>query len=307
MDKRLRAGNAWTGVIRAAGVLAAFAIAGCGIVGPSGDQALIRGQVTDRIGRPINSAIVEVLDGPLAGTTRRSDENGRFELTSSDAISGTTVTLRVSREGIQTRTANFHWRSPDVGGLASSSFWVDTFESPVGLDLGEYALSVAIDLAAATDHPSFPHAPCSEFPDMLAVRNYRAAIRIGSPLYMFDRVVQTDDPRLLSPARSSFTLPTHLFSFAVVGPFMRFDMEEEGIFEELPGFRYLDIYGTSPGTEPVVAEGSSISLPFKAFFSYCELTSPRGSYSFCSAVPRQMVVDFHTCVAERGTMVFTKR
>ena len=307
MDKRWRAGNAKTGLVRVTvSVAAAFAIAGCGIVGPSGDQVLIRGQVTDRIGRPIHSTIVEVLDGPLAGTTRRSDLNGRFELRSSDAISGTAVTLRVSRDGIQTRTEGFTWRPPSVERV--SPFWVDTFESPVGLDPGEYALSVAIDLGAATDYPSLPHAPCSGFPDTLAVRSYRAAIKIGSPLYMFDRVVQTDDPRLLSPARStSFTPPSHLFSFAAVGPLVRFDMEEEGIFEELPGFRYLDIQGTNPGTEPVVAEGSSISLPIKAFFSYCELTSPRGSYSFCSNVPRQMVVDFHTCVAERGTMVFTKR
>ena len=84
-------------------------------------------------------------------------------------------------------------------------------------------------------------------------------------------------------------------------------MEEEGIFEELPGFRYLDIYGTSSGAEPVVAQGSSISVPFKAFFGYCELTSPRGHYWYCGAVPPHLVIDYHACVAERGTMVFTRR
>jgi hypothetical protein len=179
-------------------------------------------------------------------------------------------------------------------------------EPPIGLNPGEYALSVAIDLAAATDHPSFPQAPCSGFPGALAVRNYPAAIRMGSPEYRFDRVVQTD-PGLLERDRNSLNPLGHLFSFAVVGPFVGFDMEEEGIFEELPGFRYLDIQGSHSGTEPLVAEGSSISLPFKAFFSYCVLSSPRGSYAFCSAVPRQMVIDYHTCVAERGTMVFTRR
>ena len=306
MDRRLRIRSAGTGLVCVAGSLAAaIAIAGCGVVGPSRDEAGILGKVADRVGRPINGALVEVLDGPLAGTIRRSDGNGGFELRSSDAIPGTTVTLRVSRDGIQTRTKGFPWPLPEHG-RPTMPIWVDTMEPPIGLDPGEYALSLAIDLAAATDHPSFPQAPCSGFPGALAVRKYPAAIRMGSPEYRFDRVVQTD-PGLLERDRNSFNPAGHLFSFAVVGPFVGFDMEEEGIFEELPGFRYLDIQGTNPGTEPLVAEGSSISLPFKAFFSYCELSSPRGSYAFCSAVPRQMVVDHHTCVAERGTMVFTKR
>ena len=81
----LRTGNAGAGLARVVGSLAAaFVVAGCGLLGPSGNEALIRGQVTDRLGGPIAGAIVEVLDGPLAGTTRRSDANARFELTSSD-------------------------------------------------------------------------------------------------------------------------------------------------------------------------------------------------------------------------------
>ena len=170
-------------------------------------------------------------------------------------------------------------------------------EPPIGLEPGEYDLSVAIELAGATDHPSFSRAPCSGFPETLAVRSYRANITM-QPFHWLDRGVRSDATGLLSQ---------HLFSFAVVGQFVRFDMEEEGIFEQLPGFRYLDIYGTSAGAEPVVAEGSSISVPFKAFFGYCELTSPRGHYSYCGAVPPQLVIDYHACVAERGTMVFTRR
>jgi hypothetical protein len=179
-------------------------------------------------------------------------------------------------------------------------FWVDTVEPPIGLGPGEYTLSVAIDLAAATDHPFRPQAPCSGFPETLTSRRYRASITPSRypQHYMFDRLVAADDPTLLSQ---------HLFSFSVAGPFVRFDMEEEGIYEELSPFRYLDIQGISLATEPVNAVGASISLPFKAFFTYCELSSPRGAYPFCGAVPRERLVADHTCVADRGTMVFTRR
>jgi hypothetical protein len=187
-------------------------------------------------------------------------------------------------------------------GPVSFRFWVDTLEPPIGLEPGEYTLSVAIDLAAAADHPRVPEAPCSGFPESLAARHYRARITTSShsQFYVFDRLVSADDPSLVFP---------HLFSFSVAGPLVRFDMEEEGIFEELPGFRYFDIHGISRATEPATAVGVSFSLPFMAYFSYCELNSPRnrGHYPSCMGVPREQWVAHHLCVSDRGTMVFTRR
>jgi hypothetical protein len=182
----------------------------------------------------------------------------------------------------------------------SFRFWVDTLEPSIGLEPGEYTLSVAFDLAAAADHPNVPQAPCSGFPETLTTRHYRASITTSThrQFYMFDRLVNADDPTLLSH---------HLFSFSMAGPFVRFDMDEEGIFEELSAFRYLEIQGTNLATEPVNAVGSSISLPFKAVFTYCELNSPRGASEWCAHVSRERVVARHMCVSDRGTMVFTRR
>ena len=80
------------------------------------------------------------------------------------------------------------------------------------------------------------------------------------------------------------------------------------IFEEFPGFRYLDIQAASSTTEPAIVEGASIAVPIsRAFFSYCELTSPRGTFSDCSAVPPDRVRVRYGCRADRATMVLTKR
>ena len=178
-------------------------------------------------------------------------------------------------------------------------FWVDTLEPPIGLEPGEYTLSVAFDSQRPPTIRSGRRRPARGFR-----RRWRRASteRRITPSrypqsYVFDRLVSADEPSLLSQ---------HLFSFSVAGQFVRFDMEEEGIYEEVSALRYLDIHGTSFATKPVNAAGASISLPFKAYFTYCELNSPRGAYPFCGAVPRERLVAHHTCVSG-GRMVFTRR
>jgi hypothetical protein len=159
-----------------------------------------------------------------------------------------------------------------------------------------------MDLATATDHPQILRAPCAGFPADLATRTYQTTISLlPEPQFsesMYDHTVTAENSGLLS---------RHLFTFSVVGSLVGFDMEEEGMFEELPGFRYLDIQGVAPTNQPAITSGLSVSMPLKAFFSYCELNGLRGQPSFCVSVPPERVVDQHTCVSERGTMVFTRR
>jgi hypothetical protein len=86
-----------------------------------------------------------------------------------------------------------------------------------------------------------PQTSCAGFPVELASRSYRATIaEDSSRLAAYNRNVSADDP----------TLNRHyLFGFEVAGRFVGFEWDD-ALTEELPGFRYLDIGGTAPTTEP---------------------------------------------------------
>ena len=123
-----------------------------------------------------------------------------------------------------------------------------------------------------------------------------ARIAEASPIYFYNRVVSTDDP----------TLRYHgLFGFGVAGRVVGFEWDDS-LTEEFPGFRYLNIGGTAPTTEPAIAAGSSVSIPFYGSFAYCQLKSA-GGYNHCSQVPAEQIVDFHSCSSDHASMVFTKR
>jgi hypothetical protein len=252
---------------------------------------------------------VEVLDGPRAGTIRRTDARGRFELTSADFVSGSTATFRFSGDGVQPRTATASWQSASNSSSGNySRFWLDRLEPPIGLEPGAYTLSVGFDPAAATPAAD---ASCSGFPEELAARSYQTSISISpsAALYKFDRLVNAEEPTLHgSDAWQPGGMSRSLFSFAVVGQFVGFDMDEQGILEEFPGFRYLNIQGVSSTTEAASVSGTSISVRMNAaYFSYCELTAPLGASAYCTAVPRDRVKARYVCRSDRATMVFTKR
>jgi hypothetical protein len=285
----------------------AVSVSGCGVIGPS-TESLLRGQTFDRIGRAIGGITVEVLDGLGAGTTRLTDAQGHFELSSSDFVSGAGVTLRFSGNGVLTRTATAQWYSVSSLRGAYPRFWLDTIDPPIGLEPGAYTLSVGFDPAAATPVAG---ASCSGFPEELAARSYQTSIgTIPSPyVYKFDRVINSEEPTLHG---SNSWVPggvsRFLFSFAVVGPFVGFDMDEQGLLEEFPGLRYLNIQGISSTTEAATVSGTSISVRMNAvYFSYCELTAPLGADAYCGAVPRDRVKTLSMCRSDRATMIFTKR
>ena len=256
---------------------------------PAG-QTHIRGSVSDTVGRPLPGALVAVLDGPLAGTTKVTDAEGKFELTGTAAG---TATLRVSRDGFQTKTQSVLWRSPTSGAGVDGFIQLVALEPPIGLDPGGYTLTIAIDLATAVDHPGIPKAPCAGFPVNLASFTYPVQILEGN----YGRYVRGDNR------------PLHyeeLFGFSVAGQFVGFEIDH-GIPHDFPGFRFLNIMGGAPTSEPAIATGSSLSIPFYGEFRYCELKSARGGYNDCSQVPAEQIVDYHSCSSDHATMVFTKR
>ena len=89
------------------------------------------------------------------------------------------------------------------------------------------------------------------------------------------------------------------------GPqFIGFELESP-FTEELPGFRYLNIMGGAPTSEPVTVSGSAVSIPFFAQFQYCELNAPaRRGWENCQHAETGR---FHACVTDSARMVLTRR
>jgi hypothetical protein len=258
---------------------------------PTGESH-IRGLVNDRVQRPVAGALVAVLDGPLAGTTKLTDAAGKFEVTGGAAG---TVTLRVSHDDFAPTTRALSWQPLTSTAAVEVIFSLDTLEPSIALDAGDYTLTIAIDLTTAKDHHGIPQAPCAGFPVELASRTYLATIKQASLPY--ERMVSAENR------------PLHfetLFGFSLAGRFVGFEMDY-GIPEDFSGFRFLNIIGIAPTTEPAMATGSSVSISFYGEFRYCQLKSARGRYNDCSQVPAEQIVNYHSCTSDHTTMVFTRR
>ena len=81
------------------------------------------------------------------------------------------------------------------------------------------------------------------------------------------------------------------FGFSSGAQFIGFEIEYP-FTEELPGFRYPNIIGNAPTSEPVTVSGPAVSIPFSALFQVprAERSSEAGlgklSTRFHRAVPR---------------------
>ena len=261
------------------------------------------GTVSDKDAHPLANAVVTIVDGPLAGTTTRTNSAGTFELTGGPAgWSGAgLVTLRAGREGFQTATRQTSWRASvvDRGIDGVRFFLLGSLDPSIGLEPGLYTLTTTTDLANARNLASRPNAPCAGFPSDLASRSYRAEIK-SSGRDVYTHSVTAEDP----------TLRWHdLFTFYISGSYVGFDMEGgvgAGIYEDLTGFRYLQIGGSPSNMQPAVRDGSSVSIPFTGAVVYCQLKSANLSDD-CSQAPVDQIVEAHVCLADRNTLVFTKR
>ena len=286
-------------------VLILFAV-GCGDRSPSPIAPDARSEATyhivgtvfDKPGHPLAGAVVTILDGPLAGTTSRSNDAGRFEFRGG---SPGRITLGATRDGFQPQTATAEWLPIGLDAVVGVPFWLESLELPIGLEPGTYTLAVTVDLATARDWKERPDTTCAGFPVALASRSYRAEIKEAPRPGHYTHSVTAEDPTLRW---------RDLFMFFVAGSHVGFEMEggvNAGIYEDFPGFRYLEIGGFTKRTQPAVREGSSVSVPFEGAISYCHLKSPRGANEDCYQVPAEQILEFHVCMSDQLTLTFTNR
>ena len=260
---------------------------------PASTQSHLEGQVTDALLLGLPGALVEVLDGPDTGKRVVTDADGKFAVTGT-APANSPVTLRASKDGHQPITVATTWRA--LGNWSHVVVRLPGFEPADALEAGNYTVTIGIDLETARSR--IAAAPCPGFPVELASRTHDARITEAPA-----GVRHVDIPAI--PVRAVRGVNFQMF---VAGDRVVFDVGDDGILEELPGFRYLTVWaGVLPGDPRQLTPGSSISIPVTGEFRYCELKSARGIYNDCSQVPGDLVLDYHSCTSDRVTLTFTKR
>ena len=126
----------------------------------------------------------------------------------------------------------------------------------LGLEPGDYTISVTADRATSTDGS----AACSGFPDALLTRSYTATIASDptQPSLVFQATLQLNNP---APFITSMG-----FGLGIAGNAVGFTIDGPAISEILPGYTYLEIIGSAPTDVPATSTGSGISIPFSGSF-----------------------------------------
>ena len=256
---------------------------------PAARQGRILGQVTDALLRGTPGATVEILNGDGAGAKMVTGADGNFEFTSTAPVRGF-VTLFASTDA-QTTTAQAQWGPPET--FIRALLRMPALEPVEAPEPGEYDLTISIDVATARSR--LADAPCPGFPSELASRNYTARV-----------AAQTPDTRWV--AINGPAGPLSAFTMFLTGDRAVFDVGDDGLREDLPGFQLLTVWaGALPDNPGQLTRGSSVSILATGEFRYCELKAFRGRYNECSQVPRDQMLKYHSCTSDRTKVTFTRR
>ena len=100
------------------------------------------GVVEDSAFRPLTGVRVEVADGPQAGASAISTNQGNFEVSGTSAGS---VTLRATKDGFSTATKSASWRAASDRQLVTMI--LEPLGPSLGIEPGNYTISVTADRA----------------------------------------------------------------------------------------------------------------------------------------------------------------
>ena len=234
-------------------VLVAIITSGCGATptSPSGTPVnasrvvTIRGLVQDAVSRPIVDARVIIVDGPQAGLSTTTNDEGRFAFIPFTTRAELTA-LRVEKDGYT--PSNPRWHAPDDITVLLRSL--------TSLDIeGQYAITFAA-AAECTQLPSAVRsrtftAVVSRVPDRLNFTSRLTGATFQSGYNTFSAVVASDAARFLVYSWDAFN----------------WWGEDQPIIERLPAGGYVTWIGTA--TTPVMNPTSSITATFDGSVTYC--------------------------------------
>jgi hypothetical protein len=239
----------------------------------------VSGHVYDAVDRALEGATVEVLDGPQVGTVTTSDAAGAFSLTGSFDEA---TRFRASRAGYITASKFFR----GIATTRAIGFFLDGVAAPVNI-AGDYRVTFVADSA------------CAEFPSDVRTRTYLAAIR-PDPHFPLQ-------PSHFRAQLSGASLDGYYntIGISVTEDFIRFDMSDNFILEEVSPDAYLTIGGVG-GTAVSASVESTISAPFQGTFDYCKTTAEPDEDNNYSCLP-DLAIAHAQCSSKNHQLILTRR
>ena len=248
---------------------------------PPAEMLPIYGYVDDTAFRAIGGVIIQIVDGPQAGTMTTSDAGGRF---SYDGTFAFPVTLRASKDGYTTSTRTT-LRLTD--GHAYAGFQLASVTPPVAV-AGNYTLTISADPA------------CTALPGDVRTRTYQAAVSVNT---YGGNTAGTSFHGVVTGAQ--FAPNANLFFVGVFGDYVNTSTIGEGpsIVEQVGPNRYVAFSGEA-GLSVGPAGTATISAPFKGTIEYCELKSAIGRYYDCS---QALAAVREECTSNNGQLTMTRQ
>jgi hypothetical protein len=239
----------------------------------------VTGTVRDLLQRPIGGAHVEVADGPLAGLSATTDDQGQYSLNSSSP-SPDLVTLVVSKEGYAPASSSVRNRSQAVIFLKDAGF---------------------ADLAGRGRVTFVADASCTQLPPTLRRRSYDALIEETTSSAWAMTVALSgadlfDHYDTMSMGRSSDTVRFSVFSWDA---FMWW-LEDLPIIERVTPTGHLALSGSA--LAPFTNAQQTIAARFDGTVSFCSESMPASNPQFpptCAVEPVQCVSAHHQLTLTR--------
>ena len=268
-------------------IFIAIVTSGCGATptSPTGTHtsasrvATIRGRVQDSVSRPIVDARVTIVDGPGAGLSTTTSDDGRFAFAAFMTPAELTA-LRVEKGGYT--PSNPRWRAPDDITVLLRAV------TPLDIE-GQYTIT----FTAAAE--------CTQLPSALRSRTFTAAVSPVRP----DRLNFTS-----TLTGANFQSGYNTFSAVVASDAARFLIyswdafnwwgDDEPIIERPATGGYVAWMGTA--TTPVLNSTSSITAAFNGSVSYCAAPSEPTMTNYpptCSAMVE--------CKSDHHQLTLTRR
>jgi hypothetical protein len=244
---------------------------------PPPTSSQVTGFVLDTAGRSISGAVVEILDGPQAGTSAMSDGGGRFSLT---AIFDSATRFRASKEGYVDAVQTINAVS-----AVKLAFSMALLGTPVDIS-GEYTVTFIADSA------------CADLPNEARTRVYPATV--GAMVFPG---VPANTEFLATLKSANLDSYYHQMFIALAGDYLVVDLSDNYVLDEIAPETYFAVGGVGDGS--VGTSGvSTISTTFRGSFDYCAATSDiDGAHYHC---PNDAVAHAR-CESKNHQIVLTRR
>jgi len=242
----------------------------------------MKGTVSDTAFRPVADAAIEILNGPSAGLTTRSDARGQWGFA---GVFDDSTQFRATKEGYEPAIKPLGPFCAACNPNRWVNFELKANAAPVYV-AGSYAMTITVDPA------------CSNFPEQARTRTY--AVTLPSATTSAGSSA-ANAYFSISPTGANFVPGWNQFDGGVSGNYVGFWFET--LVEELAPGSYLMI-GMSAGGSVGSEHPATIEMQGDGRITFCAVNAASGVFDDCL---RGTSVAHAECNSKRHSLTLTRR